>query len=65
MNLKQKDLIYRIDDLFMELFNRNAELRIVDNLWSIADEIKQTTLNWSMCRMRNAQPRESCMTQDE
>ena len=49
---------YRIDDLFQELFDRNVEVRIVDNLWSISDEIKRTTLNWSMCRMGNAQPRE-------
>lgn len=50
---------YRVDDLFQELFDRNVEVRIVDNLWSIADEIKKTTLNWSLCRMGNAQPRES------
>lgn len=42
---------YIIDNLFEALFERNVELRIIDNLWDISDRIKQTTLNWSMCRM--------------
>lgn len=44
-------------DLFQELFKRNVELRLVNNLWDICDEIQQTTFNWSMCRMGFAQPR--------
>ncbi|SFJ58730.1 MULTISPECIES: DUF6886 family protein [unclassified Bacillus (in: firmicutes)] len=44
-------------DLFEELFKRNVELRLVNNLWDIFDEIQKTTLNWSMCRMGFAQPR--------
>ena len=48
---------YRLDDLFGELIKRNVEVRITDNLWCLADEIKESTLNWSLCRMRNAQPR--------
>lgn len=48
---------YKIEDLPKALYERNIELRMVDNLWSIADEIQQTTLNWSICRMRYAQPR--------
>jgi hypothetical protein len=48
---------YVLTDLFFELFSRNIELRFVDNLWSIFDEIKQTSLDWSMCRMGFAQPR--------
>lgn len=48
---------YEIDDLFAALFQRNAELRVVDNLWDIADKIKQSTLTWSLCRMGYAQPR--------
>lgn len=48
---------YIIDDLFDALFQRNVEIRIVDNLWDISDKIKQTTLNWSMCRMGYAQPK--------
>lgn len=46
-----------IDDLFNELFKRNIELRIVDDLWRISEEIKKTTLNWSICRMIYAQPK--------
>lgn len=48
---------HKVDDLFAALFERNVEIRIVDNLWGIADEIVTTTLNWSLCRMGFAQPR--------
>lgn len=48
---------YKLDDLFSELIKRNVEIRIIDNLWSIADEVKASTLNWSLCRMGFAQPR--------
>lgn len=44
----------QVTDLFSELMQRNVEIRIVDNLWKIADEIKASTLNWSLCRMNNA-----------
>lgn len=47
-----------LDDLFSELIKRNVEIRIIDNLWSIADEVKTSTLNWSLCRMGFAQPRQ-------
>ncbi len=46
-----------LTDLFGELFGRNVELRITDNLWDIADAVKNSTLNWSLCRMANAAPR--------
>lgn len=46
---------YEINDLFQELFNRNVEIRVIDNLWKIFEKIKQTSFNWSMCRMRFAQ----------
>ncbi|WP_144510173.1 DUF6886 family protein [Bacillus sp. FJAT-22090] len=48
-----------IGNLFTALFSRNIELRLVDNLWDIYDEIQKTTLNWSMCRMGFAQPRKT------
>ena len=48
---------YRLDDLFGELIKRNVEIRIVDNLWHIADAGMSSTLNWSLCRMKNVQPR--------
>lgn len=48
---------YIITDLFTELIKRNVEIRIVDNLWSIADKVKSSSLNYSLCRMAHAQPR--------
>ena len=48
---------YQIDDLFAELTVRNIEIRITDNLWKIADEVRSSTLNWSLCRMGNAKRR--------
>ena len=48
---------YILTDLFGELLKRNVEIRIVDNLWNIADAIKTSTLDWSLCRMVNALPR--------
>lgn len=53
----QKPVARRVvNDLFQALFERNVELRVVDNLWSLCREIQNTTLEWSMCRMRNATP---------
>lgn len=48
---------YKLNDLFSELLKCNIEIRIIDNLWDIADEVKQSSLNWSLCRMGYAQPR--------
>lgn len=48
---------HKVVDLFAALFERNVELRFVDNLWGIADDIVTTTLNWSLCRMSFSQPR--------
>jgi len=53
----QKPLsITKIDDLFNELFKRSVEVRILDNLWVLADEVQKSTLNWSLCDMTNATP---------
>lgn len=48
---------YVLSDLFSELLARKVEIRIIDNLWDITDAVKASTLNWSLCRMRNATPR--------
>ena len=48
---------FQMNNLFDELIQRNVEIRIVDNLWSIADDVKVSSLNWSLCRMAFAQPR--------
>jgi hypothetical protein len=49
--------ITKYDDLFGELFKRNVEIRILNNLWILADEVKNSTLKFSICDMANAQPR--------
>ncbi len=49
--------VSEINDIAKALLERNVELRIVDSLWEIHDKIQTTSLNWSMCRMRFAQPR--------
>ncbi len=49
---------YALTDLFGELFRRGVELRITDNLWKIADALQASTLEWSLCRMKNACERE-------
>lgn len=48
---------YRMDDLFAELLKRNVEVRLVDNLWDIAQAVQCSTLDWSLCRMGYAQPK--------
>ena len=44
-----------ITDLFGEIIKRNVEIRVVDNLWDLSEEIKRTTFDWSMCRMAYAE----------
>ena len=39
-----------------EIMQRKCEIRFVPNLWSIRDGIVQSTLDYSIIRMRNAQP---------
>ncbi|WP_394171831.1 DUF6886 family protein [Guptibacillus hwajinpoensis] len=48
---------FEVVDLFQELFSRNVELRVVNNLWDIGDKIQRTTFKWSMCRMGYAKER--------
>lgn len=47
--------VVEISDSFKELFDRNVEVRILDNLIDLRDRIIKTPLNWSMCRMGNAE----------
>lgn len=44
---------YVLTDLFEELFKRNVEVRITDNLSEIAEQVKSSTLKWSLCKMQN------------
>ena len=43
-----------IEDIFDELFKRNIELRFMPNLQKIASQVSQSTLNFSLIRMKNA-----------
>lgn len=43
-----------VTDIFEELFKRNVELRVLESLLELAKEVKESTLNWSLCRMANA-----------
>ncbi len=47
----------QINDLFGELFKNDIEVRLINNLWFLADEVKKSTLNYSICDMANAKPR--------
>ncbi len=47
----------KYDDLFEELFNRDIEVRILNNLWSLAEALQGSTLHVSLCRMGNAKPK--------
>lgn len=45
---------YTVDDPMGELVRRNVEFRVTDNLRQIAEDVQKSTLNWSLCRMKNA-----------
>lgn len=45
-----------VGDLPAELAARGVELRIVDNLWFLAEKIRETSFVWSLCCMFAAQP---------
>ncbi|HSE22624.1 MAG TPA: hypothetical protein VLB68_13240 [Pyrinomonadaceae bacterium] len=47
-----------LDDLILELLNRGVELRLVPSLWPLCDAVVGSTLQFSLIRMRNAQPRQ-------
>lgn len=46
-----------VDDIPAELARREVELRFTDSLWDIAERIRSSTLDWSLCRMKNARPK--------
>lgn len=41
-------------DLFDALFSRGVEVRLLDQLWDLASAVQQSSLGWSLCRMKNA-----------
>lgn len=46
-----------IDDVVEALRARNVEVRTLPSLWELHDAVAASTLEFSMIRMRNAQPR--------
>lgn len=47
---------YEIKNPLQALIERGVEVRFTDRLWEAAGEVKESTLNWSLCRMGYAQP---------
>lgn len=45
------------ENLYEELFRRNVEVRILNNLWELGEEVQKSSLQWSLCRMANAIPK--------
>ncbi|MEM0914495.1 MAG: DUF6886 family protein [Planctomycetota bacterium] len=46
-----------VDDCLDALTARGVEVRVLPSLWRLRDEVVDSTLGFSMIRMRNAQPR--------
>ena len=49
--------VKKISDPVQELLSRNVELRFTPSLWTLAELLKASSLNFSMIRMRNASAR--------
>lgn len=49
--------VAKCENLYEELFKRNIEVRIVNNLWQLGESVQKSTLQWSLCRMGYAQPK--------
>lgn len=49
--------VTKLDNLPAELFRRNVELRVLPSLWPLRDAVAASSLQFSMIRMRNADPR--------
>ena len=46
-----------VDDPVSELQRRGVELRVAPNLWQLRDAVVASSLQFSIIRMRNAQPK--------
>jgi hypothetical protein len=46
-----------IDDVLGELARRRVEARFMPDLWALRDAVVSSTLQFSVIRMRNANPR--------
>jgi hypothetical protein len=49
--------VERIDDPLRAILQRGVELRVLPCLWSLRDAVVESTLEFSIIRWRNAQPR--------
>ncbi len=47
--------VTKYSDLLGELVGRGVEVRFVDDLWAVAEQVKASTLDWSLIRMGYAQ----------
>jgi hypothetical protein len=52
------------NDLVAELLRRRVELRFVPDLWPLRDAVVNSTLEYSLIRMRSAQPRRDAVMSD-
>ena len=46
-----------VENPVSELLTRGVDLRVLSNLWSLRDAVVASSLQFSIIRMRNAQPR--------
>lgn len=49
--------VTQMADLVAELAKRNVDFRILPSLWELRDAVAASSLEFSIIRMRNAQPR--------
>ena len=49
--------VTKYEDLFDELFKRDIEVRILNNLWGLVEAVEKSSLHLSLCRMGNAKPK--------
>lgn len=54
--------VHPVSNIIAELFKRNIELRIVQELWTLANRVVSSTLSFSLIRMKNAAARVNTST---
>ena len=48
--------VTKYENLYQELFKRNIEVRLLNNLWDLSRAVQKSSLYLSLCRMANANP---------
>ncbi len=46
--------VHKVSDCFTALLERGVEVRILDELWTLAEEVRASSLPFSLCRMAYA-----------